>query len=375
MKVVIRHLREWAKKLVWPIRHRFYLIDYIFPQLEALRSDEVQNVRVLVPAQRVEIASPKEDAFVPVGKYFREGYFDRRDIYVCEIPEARLYVETGMVCTRNWKIAADIETRLPHFKQYRARRPREVKRLSGTYATAAYCVAWNYYHWMVDCLPRVISLSRAEPKAKVTLIMPDSIGQVQRVSLNAILPANFEIQYYPDYSWLQLERFLWPSLVSAQGNAFLPADYYEAIRRPIFERFDLPPVHAQKERLYVTRRGGRCRRICNEEALMAFLKPYGFQMVDLNELSFREQVELFHRADIVVGPHGAGFNLLFFCGKVHVVVLHPNQVPQNHFHTMAKGLGHHYHFVLHHGGEEDNFDADIPALKRVFEKELGLQPL
>ena len=114
-------------------------------------------------------------------------------------------------------------------------------------------------------------------------------------------------------------------------------------------------------------------RVLNEAELEAFLKPYGFRTVELSQISFREQVELFHRAEIVLGPHGAGLNVLFHCGKIPVVVLHPNQKPQNHYHTLARGLGQDYHFVLHHGDIDSDFEVDLPALKRVLEGELGLR--
>jgi capsular polysaccharide biosynthesis protein len=330
-----------------------------------------------LPAQRIEIASPLSDPFVPVGKYYHDGGFDRPNVFVCEIPEAYLYVDTGMVCTRHWKVAADFDVRLTFFKKFGKRRPAasEVKRLTGIYSTIGYGMESNPYHWMVDCLPKLISLARAEPETALTLIMSDALGDQQRETLAAICPARFKVEYLPPDTWLQLERFLWPSLVSGTANGFLPADYFEAIRRPLFERYHLPAPQAKTERLYITRRDSRRRRVLNEEALMDLLSHYGFKLVELGRLPFREQVELFHRAEIVVGPHGAGLNVLFFCGQIPVVVLHPNQEPQNHYHTLARGLGQEYHFVRHHyDWIDDDFEADLPAVQRVLEDELGLHP-
>jgi glycosyl transferase family 61 len=373
MSKPLRVAKQLAKKLTWPVRRYYCVGDYVFPQEAARRGTDVQNVRVLAPAQRVEIASPADDPFVRVGKFFKDGWFDRPDIFVCDVPEAYLHVGSGLVCTRHWQIVADLLDRLPYFAPFGKRRPRDVKRLAGSFATATGCWSSNHYHWMVDCLPRVVSLAKAEPETKLTLIMAESTGQVQRETLAATVPSNFTISYYPDNTWLQLERFVWASLVSDTCNSLLPPEYYEAIRRPIFERYRLPPVHTQKERLYLTRRQASCRRILNEDELVAFLQPYGFRTVELDKCSFREQVELFHSADIVLGPHGAGFNLLYFSGRVRAVVLHPTPAPLNHFHTLARGLGQDYHFVLHdRPGLNDDFEADIPALSRVFDEELAL---
>jgi hypothetical protein len=374
MNGLIRWVKDLAKKYFQPIHRRFYIVERVYPEEAAVEGTEVRNLRVLVPAQRVQIASPEKDLFVRVGKYYRDGWFDRPKIFVCDIPEAYLYVDTGMVCTRNWKVVADFDTRLTFFRKFAKRKPRQVQRLTGTYSTVCYCLDSNYFHWMIDCLPKLISLSRAEPTARITLIMSETLGTLQRETFNILVPPHFEVRYFPGDTWLQLERFIWPSLVSGTANGFLPPDYLEAIRRPIFERFGLSAVHLQKERIYISRRGGLRRRVLNEDALRAFVESYGFKTVELDQLSFRQQVELFHRAEIVLSTHGAGLNVLLFCGKIRVVVLHPNQVPQNHFHTLACSLGQEYHFVLHHCEWIDaDFEADIPALKHVFEEELKLQ--
>ena len=375
MKGLIRSARIWGRKVLHPIQRHFFLIERIFPEEAARAGVDVENLRVLLPAQRVEIA-PKSDPFVAVGKYYPEGWFDRPDVFICDIPDAYLYVDTGMVCTRHWKIACDFDVRLTFFKAFGRRRPTpsKIKRVTGTCTTIGYGMESNPYHWMVDCLPKLISLARAEPQKKITLIMSDTLGDQQRETLAALCPPNFDLRYYPADTWFQAERLLWPSLVSGVCNAFLPADYFEAIRQPIFARYGLSAVHPKTERLYVTRRDSHRRRVLNEDALEAFLQFYGFRTVELSQLSFRQQVELFHRAEIVLGPHGAGLNVLFHCGKIPVVVLHPNQRPQNHYHTLARGLGQDYHFVLHHGDIDSDFDVDLVALKKVLEGELGLQP-
>jgi hypothetical protein len=374
MKGIIGWVSAWGQRPLRRVLRKFYVSQRIFPEEEARHGTDVKNLRVLLPAQRVEMGPPEDDPFMRVGRYFRDGGFDRPNVFVCDIPDAYFYVDGGMVCTRQWKVAADIDSRLIFYKAFRKRRPRKVTRLTGTFSSIGYGMDSNHFHWMVDCLPKLISLARAEPKNKVTLIMADTLGEVQRESLAAILPAHFAIEYYPADTWLQLERFIWPSLVSGVGNAFLPVDYFEAIRQPIFRRYHLPAVHPRKKRLYITRRDSSRRRVLNEDALVAFLEAYGFKMVELHRLSFREQVTLFHGAEIVVGAHGAGLNVLMHCGKIPVVVLHPNRSPQNHYHTLARGLGQDYHFVLHDGDIDSDFEADLPAVERVLEMELGLRP-
>ncbi|MCE0522523.1 MAG: glycosyltransferase family 61 protein [Methylacidiphilales bacterium] len=379
-KSLIKWLFKPVREIKWlsdPIRRQFHFTDFVSYH-QAAKGKNTRNLRVLLPAQRVTISYPATDPFVPVGKLYREGWFDRPDIFVCEVPGAHFYVYDGIICTRDLEVLCDIEPRIPQYRHHIHKKPRAVRKglirqRAGLYSSINAIAAGNHYHWMVDALPKIHSLAKYEPKEKVTIVMPDTIGPVQKETLACVLPANFQVEYHPRKTWLHFETFLLPSLVSGYYNAFLPAEYYESIRRPIFERFHLPAVHTQTERLYLSRRGARLRRVLNEEAVVALLQPYGFKTVELEKLSFREQVELFHRADILVGPSGAAFNVLMFCGKVRAVVLHPNQVPENFFHTLAHGLGQDYHFVLHHEGNDDDFEVNLGALKRVLDEELSLR--
>jgi len=363
-----------AIKVLSPVLKPFCLCDYVFPEQAVHDSDAIKNLRTLAPAQRVVFASPKEDPFVPLGKYFRDGAFDRPSIFVCDIPEARFHVGSGMVCTRDLKIVADLAYRVPAFQTYGRRKPRTFERLAGSYSTVNYCLAWNYYHWMLDCLPRIHSLAKADPRSKLTILMPDSLGPVHRESLECILPDHFTVKYFPGNHWLQLEQFVWPSLISGRCNAYLPAEYYDAIRQPVFDRFGLSGQHRKSRRLYISRRRAKCRRIVNEKALCELLGRFGFDTVEVETLSFRQQVELLHSAEIVVSPHGAGLHLIMFAGNIRVVVLHPNRVPQNQFHTLAKGLGQEYFYLLHDQGEEDCFLVDLKRLEELLTGQLHLTP-
>jgi capsular polysaccharide biosynthesis protein len=47
--------------------------------------------------------------------------------------------------------------------------------------------------------------------------------------------------------------------------------------------------------------------------LLKVLAPFGFDVIDPGELSFREQVELFSQASVVIAPHGAALANLVFC--------------------------------------------------------------
>ena len=111
----------------------------------------------------------------------------------------------------------------------------------------------------------------------------------------------------------------------------------------------------------------------NEDALVELLEGYGFRSVQLEKLPFEEQVALFHRAEIVLGPHGAGLGTIFFSGDIDLVALYSTSVAGNYFHSLACGLGQRHFFLCGNENHEDDwFDADLPAVQRLLENEVGL---
>lgn len=261
-----------------------------------------------------------------------------------------------------------------NYRELHRLRPFALRRRTGVHSTPFTCLSGNFWHWMVDCLPKVLTLSRAFPGRPITLLMPEGANEFQRETLAAVLPPAMRVEWVKGDGWVRTETFLWASLASGLAMGALPGEYLDEIRRGVFRRYRLPQAHAPTERIYVSRRRARWRRVLNEDAVMAVLARYGFRLVELETLSFREQVELFHRAEIVAGPHGAGLGTLFFSGAIPVLALYSNRRPPNYFHSLSVALGQRHHFVCHDAaGEDDSFEADLAELERVLTEEMGLR--
>jgi hypothetical protein len=376
MNKLIKFAKKPFKLLRSIIDKSFFIKQFVCVEQEAQNGVGVENVRIVNPAQRIYIADPVQDKFVPVAQYYRDGWFNRPNIFVCEIPNAYIHVKSGLVCTRNFKAIADfgLEHRMGVYAPFYGPKPFFVKKINGIYSTVNYCTAENFWHWMVDCLPKIYVMTKIILDMKIILLMPESANEFQRETLDCILPKNFEVSYIKGDEWLQTEQFLWASLVSGLCMGLLPNEYYEAIRNPIFKKFDLPQIHTKTERIYISRKAAGHRRVTNEDAVMKTLKKFGFRIILLEELSFRQQVELFHQADIVVGPHGAGLGTTFFSGEIDILVFYSIPNPPNYFHTLAKGLGQKHYFICHNEQEEDNnFEVNILELERTLKEDLKLE--
>ena len=71
----------------------------------------------------------------------------------------------------------------------------------------------------------------------------------------------------------------------------------------------------QKKILWITRTK---RRVLNEKQIVKRLKiNYSVTIVDLEKISVVEQINLFNKHEVYIGPHGAGFTNIVFINSVY----------------------------------------------------------
>jgi capsular polysaccharide biosynthesis protein len=98
------------------------------------------------------------------------------------------------------------------------------------------------------------------------------------------------------------------------------------------------------------------------------LGPLGFERYVLEDLAIAEQIELFHDAEFVVAPHGAGLANLVFGTGASVLELFPSRWAVPHYYLLSRACGHRY-AALHANGRHrnSNFHVDVAAALAVVE--------
>jgi hypothetical protein len=369
----------------------FTLLDSI-PILRLLRlrqtvhpketlGDNVENYQVLFPPERVEFGVNQIDRdFLNICLYYKTDYFERTEIFVCDIVPAYVHIGLGTICTKDFRAIVDsgmqyrvtiARWRLGYFDRLKLLWAKHLP------ITAVYIFslsAENFWHFLYDCVPRIYSAMLARPDQKLTVIVPGSLPDSFRELLDCVLPDNFKTIYVPKGSWVKVDRLVMPSYVSRCENGFLPSQYYEYIRSCVFKKYDLTPIKNLTERIYISRAHAKHRRIINEDQIIQYLANYGFKPVVLEKMSFREQVELFTKAEIIVAPHGAGLATTLFSGKIKILVLYPESFPTPFFFTQFKGLGQEHYFIVHQQFDENaDFEVDMSEFKRVLHEQIKLK--
>lgn len=233
--------------------------------------------------------------------------------------------------------------------------PVELK-LRGEYVHFGVLWGHNHYHWVLDLLPRVSYLERFDRLRGLPLIVQRGITRPQRESLHMLGISPERIIEFDGSHW-EVEHLYYVSPGLTANTTPLSA-------RWLRERFGSPSTSSR--RLYVSRKDAATRRVVNEVDLVTELLRYGFELVTLSGLSFADQVKLFGEAEIIIGPHGAGFtNAVFAQSGATLIELFSPRYINGCFWALANACGHRYGFTVGIQRGED-IEVDIGKFLRLF---------
>ncbi|WP_312796218.1 glycosyltransferase family 61 protein [Tianweitania sp.] len=239
---------------------------------------------------------------------------------------------------------------------------------------------YNYFHFVAEVLCRAINV----------VGMPED--------LPALLSANLPASYYDAIDCLfqgrraieKLERGVLYAvenldyvsdtarildIYSRKAEAWeftLDFEQLKTVKRTVENCLSLNADKSGGRKLYVRRRSGN-RRILNEDEIIHSMIKSGFEVIQPEDFTFRDQVALFHNADLVVGATGAALTNLLWCRpSTRAVVLYSDS--QHHqlnlWNLITKPAGFEVEIMFgpRSGRVEgmysvhDDFRIDVPAL-------------
>lgn len=213
--------------------------------------------------------------------------------------------------------------------------PRTVKH-QGRYATIFnwHC-ATNYAYWLLDGLARLWVLEEGGIQ-NFKLIVPKEAAGYQRESL--------ALMGYPPECWTlidddlhRFEELFVPSF--AQYRYYYPNPRAMQWLRQRFLHAAAPKSEETPRRIYVSRAKTSVPRLVNEADLLEVLADRGFTVIYPEELSFKQQMQLYQSADVAVGVFGAGLaNHLFMREGASVIEMTLPHI-YTHYVRLSAGLG------------------------------------
>lgn len=227
---------------------------------------------------------------------------------------------------------------------------------AGSVAPLNYFCPHNYYHFLIDTLPRLAVLKRMgiEPDAYIV----DPYKPFQRQILAALDIGPEQTIAAHNGLMLQADELIIPSAADALSRREIGSLLKEALYR------QSAPARIDAPRLYVSRGKKASRRIRNESDFEDMLQRAGFTKVVLEEHDLATQARLFEQANIVLAMHGAGLaNLIYSRAGTSVIEIMPERRVDFCYSTLSHYMQHR-HWVV--SARRAGFHQDVIApLKEI----------
>jgi capsular polysaccharide biosynthesis protein len=193
----------------------------------------------------------------------------------------------------------------------------------------------NYYHWVIESLPRWKILQAAKYLDYDFVLLQSQATRFEDEFLDRLgVPPARRFRCSKNFTH-QFERLVVPAM-PFPGIEIAP--WVCAWVRSLF-----PAKNSGPEKIFISRRGAQRRRLINEAALEKQLQALGFVSLQLEQLPIAEQAGLFGSAKCVVAAHGAGLtNLIFTPANALLVELFHPENKSRIFANLAAACGHRY---------------------------------
>ena len=202
--------------------------------------------------------------------------------------------------------------------------------------TAAVGALWpshNYYHWLVQGLPRVDLVARtvgidACDRFRLPPDVPPFVTESMAgygIHRDRVFAAEAGAVVY------QCERLV----VAGQARRFsdVPRWVCDGLRARYLPR----SAAGAPKRVYLGRGTAQHRRVVNEDCVIELLADRGFESLTMDGLTIAEQAAAVSAADWIVGPHGAALaNVVFAPRTATLVELVNKNYPVKAFEHLAR---------------------------------------
>ena len=246
-----------------------------------------------------------------------------------------------------------------------------LKHLPGTVLVLSNSHFNNYFHYLYDVISRLALIEEQLDSYQAIYVRNKMPYQKQYLSLlgldnKQIISADQEMPV-----GITAERLVMPCYSPIEGYTLDPK-IIGFLRRKLLPYAD--SALNRGERIYITRRKARYRRILNEQKLLQILAEYGFSVICLEDCSVDEQISVMKFANVIVSLHGAGLSNLLYCDPGTKVLEIFSGLNVECFFAISASLGLEYSYLSGIGGNEQfvKLTDDATIDPDVFRREIEL---
>lgn len=200
-------------------------------------------------------------------------------------------------------------------------------------ATFVDACASNYAHWMTEVLSRVALFCAEERFKDVPIVVNEGLHQNIMESLFLVAGADREIITLPIGRALAVNKLYLTSVagyvpferrnkkLSGHSHGIFSPRAFEILRKHLTALAQKTEEKVWPEKIFLRRNSG-ARKITNTAELEKLLFAQGYVIVEPENLTFLQQIQLFNHAKEIVSPTGAALSNAIVCKPgVQVAVL------------------------------------------------------
>ena len=223
-----------------------------------------------------------------------------------------------------------------------------------------------FAHWLLDTFPRLLALIEAgmEIDAFDQFVFFNTNNEFQQKCLEELgIGPDRVIQTRLQGQLLRTDEF---ALVSDPRVKHVVSGH---VIDMICSFFGSPSnSHHGNRKIFISRSKARRRRILNEDELYAFLAPYGYERVCMEDIGIRDAARMMSETEAVIAPHGAGLaNIVFASAGTKVLELFNAHITRGYW-MIANQKNLKYYAFEADGPDGDELDpgelAKLPGTSR-----------
>lgn len=220
----------------------------------------------------------------------------------------------------------------------------------------------NYFHWMTDCLPRIWEGQEKDPACPV--ILPESFKSLGYVTQTLDL-LKLKVEFFKSRENLRVDTLILTARTAPFPHFNIP------IIQKTRVKLAANPVQKPWKKVFVSRKLAVKRKAHNELEVELLLRKKGFEIVNAEQLTLKQQIQLMSETELLVCLHGAALaNMLFMQEGMKVLELRNvnDSITQCYF-NLSSALGLQYFYTLNKGDSKNtimtNFMIDVKALEEA----------
>jgi capsular polysaccharide biosynthesis protein len=306
---------------------------------------------VVEPAETIASRGPSMG--IPKStRFLKDGGWAVPPGFVATIHDGRVVGEYGAIIAPGNALLMDLS---PYFSLrspdehpiFRRLRLPEVEYRDATIAVLARAFADNFFHFLLDIIPRLCLVERTRSLADIDFVLVRRALRFQREMLDMIgIPADRVLENSAR-THIRARSLIVPSMPCWQRQ--FPSWALRYLQDKLGSRVTTSP---ERRRIFVCRgREGNGRRVLNEDEVADMLRDHAFESIRLEQLSLHDQISAFKSAEAVVAAHGAGLSHLVFCqpGTKVIELFAPSFVNPVYWNLSCQIAGVDYHYLIGEG--------------------------